>query len=366
MKKNLLGLAFATALVAGASTAQAADMYDGSWYLLPGASYFNPDSDTEADNGAGGFLKLGKEISQHWDLQGGLSYNKADEDFSGAGYSGDYKQTALNLDALYMFSRSKFRPFVLAGMGIAKNDLDYKLNGAQIGDDNTSWLANVGLGAQLLFTDTFGIQADLRHQWTEIDTAGRDDESVGNTLFNLGGIFRFGAPKAAPVIAAAPVMVEDSSLPVIAPRDEYVPEPLMIAEPVPQCMPQMETITVSAEELFGFDRAKLKTSGEIQLNDVAAQINSNPGIELVMVVGHTDRIGSAAYNQRLSERRATMVANYLVSQGVDPSRLQASGRGESEPIVECSGVRGKALIDCLQPNRRVEITAQNTQEVGCQ
>jgi len=140
----------------------------------------------------------------------------------------------------------------------------------------------------------------------------------------------------------------------------------MIAEPVPQCMPQMETITVSAEELFGFDRAKLKTSGEIQLNDVAAQINSNPGIELVMVVGHTDRIGSAAYNQRLSERRATMVANYLVSQGVDPSRLQASGRGESEPIVECSGVRGKALIDCLQPNRRVEITAQNTQEVGCQ
>jgi len=165
MKKNLLGLAFATALFAGASTAQAADMYDGSWYLLPGASYFNPDSDTDADNGAGGFLKLGKEISQHWDLQGGLSYNKSDEDFSG--------------------------PFVLAGMGMAKNDLDYKLNGAQIGDDNTSWLANVGLGAQLLFTDTFGIQADLRHQWTEIDTAGRDDESVGNTLFNLGGIFRF-------------------------------------------------------------------------------------------------------------------------------------------------------------------------------
>lgn len=362
MKKSLLGLMLASTMALG-STAYAEDMYDGSWYLLPGASYFNPDSDTDADNGAGGFLKIGKEISQHWDLQGGLSYNRADEDFSGAGYSGDYKQTALNLDALYMFSRSKFRPFLLAGLGIARNDLDYKLNGAQIGDDNTSWLANVGLGAQLLFTDSFGIQADLRHQWTEVDTAGRDDESVGNTLFNLGGIFRFGAPKAAPVVAAAPVMVDDSTLPVIAPRDEYVPEPLNIVE---SCAPNMETITVSAEELFGFDRAKLKSAGEIQLNDVAAKINSNPEIALVMVIGHTDRIGSAAYNQRLSERRANMVAQYLVSQGVDPSRLQALGRGETEPVVECSGIRGKALIECLQPNRRVEITAQHTKEIGCQ
>jgi OOP family OmpA-OmpF porin len=362
MKKSLLGLMLASTMTVG-TTAQAADMYDGSWYLLPGASYFNPDSETDADNGAGGFLKIGKEISQHWDLQGGLSYNKADEDFSGAGYTGDYKQTALNLDALYMFSRSKFRPFLLAGMGIARNDLDYKLNGAQIGDENTSWLANVGLGAQMLFTDSFGIQADLRHQWSEVDTTGRDDETVGNTLFNLGGIFRFGAPKAAPVIAAAPVMVEDSTLPAIAPRDEYVPEPLNIVE---SCAPSMETITVSAEELFGFDRAKLKSDGEIKLNDVASKINANPEIALVMVVGHTDRIGSAAYNQRLSERRANMVAQYLVSQGVDPSRLQALGRGETEPVVECSGIRGKALIECLQPNRRVEITAQMTKEVGCE
>lgn len=364
MKKSLLGLMLASTMTLG-STAYADEMYDGAWYLLPGVSYMHTDSDLEAKDGGGGFLKFGREISQHWDLQGGLSYNKSDEDFPGNTVRGDYRQSAMSLDALYMFSRDKFRPFLLGGLGVARNDLDYKLRstGANIGGEKTSWLGNVGIGAQYLFTEAFGLQADLRQQWSRAEDVAGDDETISNTLFNLGGIFRFGAPKPAPVVAAAPVMVEDSTLPAIAPRDEYVPEPLNIAQ---SCAPKMETITVSAEELFGFDRAKLKTAGEIQLNDVAATINANPEIALVMVIGHTDRIGSAAYNQRLSERRANMVAQYLVSQGVDPSRLQAMGRGETEPVVECSGIRGKALIECLQPNRRVEITAQHTKEMGCE
>lgn len=362
MKKSLLGLMLGSAMSLG-STAYAGDMYDGAWYLLPGVSYMHTDSDLDAKDGGGAFLKFGREISQHWDLQGGLSYNKADEDVSGNLVKGDYRQSAMSLDALYMFSRDKFRPFLLAGLGVARNDIDYKLRstGANIGDEKTSWLGNVGVGAQYLFTDTFGLQADIRQQWSRAEDAAGDDDTISNTLFNLGGIFRFGAPKAAPVVAAPEPTFEP--LPAIAPVDEYVPEPLNIVE---SCAPSMETITISAEELFGFDRATLKSDGEIQLNGVAEKINTNPDISLVMVIGHTDRIGSAAYNQRLSERRADMVAKYLVSQGVDPSRLQALGRGETEPVVECSGIRGKALIECLQPNRRVEITAQHTKEVGCQ
>lgn len=363
MKKKLLGLMIASTMAFG-STANADEMYDGAWYLLPGVSYMNTDNDLDAKDGGGVFLKFGREISQHWDLQGGIGYNKADEDVSGNIVSGDYRQSTMSLDALYMFSRDKFRPFLLGGLGVARNDIDYKLRstGANIGNEKTSWLGNVGVGAQYLFTDAFGLQADIRQQWSRAEDAAGDDETISNTLFNLGGIFRFGTPKAAPVVAAAPEPAYDP-LPAIAPRDEYVPEPLNIVE---ACSPKMETITISAEELFGFDRATLKSDGEIQLNGVAEKINTNPGIELVMVIGHTDRIGSAAYNQRLSERRAEMVAKYLVSQGVDPSRLQSMGRGETEPVVECSGIRGKALIECLQPNRRVEITAQTTKEVGCE
>jgi OOP family OmpA-OmpF porin len=360
MKKSLMGMLVASTIAVGGA-ANAADMYDGAWYLLPGASYMNTDSDVESDNAAGGFLRVGREISQHWDLQGGLSYNKGNEDFpSVVGADGDYKQTALTMDALYMFSREKFRPFLLAGLGVARNDLDYTVAGTQIGGEKTSWLGNVGLGAQYLFTDSFGVQADLRHQWSRAEGInGGSDDTIGNTLFNLGGIFRFGAPKPAPVVAA----VEVDPLPAIAPVDEYVPEPLNIVEP---CSPTSETITISAEELFAFDRAELKSDGQIQLDGVAEKINANPSIELVMVTGHTDRIGSAAYNQRLSERRANMVAKYLISQGVDAARLQSQGRGETEPVVECTGIRGKALIQCLAPNRRVDITAQTTKQVGCE
>jgi OmpA-OmpF porin, OOP family len=145
MNKNILGLAVATALSMTALSANAEDMFRGSWYAVPGASYMNTDSDLEADNGAGAFLAIGKELSPSWDLQGRLGYNRADEDLDIAGASGKYKQTTLGLDALYMFSRSNFRPFLLAGLGAARNNVDYRVPGANVDGKKTSWLAGLGL-----------------------------------------------------------------------------------------------------------------------------------------------------------------------------------------------------------------------------
>lgn len=365
MKKSLMSFAVAAALGVTAFTATAEDMYRGAWYAVPGISYMHTDSDLEADNGAGGFISIGKELSQSWDLQGRLGYNRADEDTGIAGAGGKYKQTTLGLDALYMFSRDKFRPFLLAGIGAARNNVDY--SGLGLTDKTkTSWLAGLGLGAQYLFSDSFGIQADLRHQWSkaEAKNAARTvdaDETIGNTLFNVGGIFRFGAP--APVVAeAAPEPAPIAAAPEPAPAPA-APEPA----PAPvACTPQTETITVGAEKLFGFDKAKLKDEGKAALDEAAAKIKANPEIKAVIVTGHTDRIGSDAYNQKLSERRAKQVADYLVSQGVDSSLITATGKGESEPVVQCEGAKAtKKLISCLQPNRRVEIRAEGTKQVGC-
>jgi OOP family OmpA-OmpF porin len=75
----------------------------------------------------------------------------------------------------------------------------------------------------------------------------------------------------------------------------------------------------------------------------------------LLITGHTDRIGDANYNQKLSERRANQVKKYLVSQGIEENRLHAVGKGENEPVVDCKGVRGKKAIECLQPNRRVVV-----------
>ncbi len=353
MNKKLVGLAVAATLGLSAVSAQAEDMYRGAWYAVPGVSYMNTDSGLDADDDMGGFIAIGKELSQNWDIQARLGHTSADEDLNVANASGDYDSTTLGLDALYMFSRDKFRPFLLAGLGWAKNDVDYKVGGVKLGDDKSSWMANLGLGAQYLFNDRFGIQADLRHQWSRAKakaTVGgvtlSEDGTVGNTLLSLGGIIRFGSP--------APVVAE--------PAPE--PAPIPVAEPAPVCVDQVDTVTIGAEKLFGFDKADLKAAGKAELDSAAEKIKANPSITNVLVTGHTDRLGSFAYNQKLSEKRAMQVAEYLAAQGVSSDILVATGRGESVPLVACEGVKGrKALIECLQPNRRVTLEAKTRQEV---
>ena len=365
MNKNLIGLAVAATLSLTTLTASADDMFRGAWYLLPGVSKMHTDSDLDANNGGGAFIKLGKEFSPSWDLQGGLSYNRASEDTGIAGAGGRYKQYALGLDALYMFSRSNFRPFLLAGLGVARNNVDYSGIPTLEDRSKTSWLANVGLGAQFLFNDNFGLQADLRHQWTRSDakapgTSFDADGTIGNTLLNVGAIFRFGAP--------APVMAEATPEPApIAAAPEPMPAPAPAPEPEPvKCTPQMDTITVGAEKLFGFDKANISEDGKAALNEAAAKIKANPELKVVIVTGHTDRIGSDAYNHKLSHRRAVQVKDYLAAQGVDPSIIEAVGKGEEEPVVQCEGTKKtKKLISCLQPNRRVEIRAEGQKETGC-
>jgi Opacity protein and related surface antigens len=166
MNKKLMGMAIAAAMGFTVTTASAGDAFEGSWYVVPGVSYMNTDSDLEADNGGGGFIRFGKELSEHWDVQIGAGHARADEDVSGANIfnsSGRFKQTLIGVDALYMFSRDKFRPFLMAGLGLAYNDVDYKINGVDYGDKKTSWMANVGLGAQYFFSDNIGLhlQADV-------------------------------------------------------------------------------------------------------------------------------------------------------------------------------------------------------------
>ena len=363
MNKNLIGLAVAATLGLTTLTATADDMFRGAWYLMPGASYMHTDSDLGANNGGGAFIKLGKEFSPSWDIQGGLGYNRASEDSGIVGAAGRYKQTTLGLDALYMFSRSNFRPFLLAGLGVARNDVDYSGIPTLTDKRKTSWLGNLGLGVQYLFNDSFAIQADVREQWSKSrakapGTPFNADGTVANTLLNVGGVFRFGAP--------APVVAEAAPEPApIAAAPEPMPEPAPAPEPV-KCTPQMDTITVGAEKLFGFDKANLREEGKAALNEAAAKIKANPELKAVIVTGHTDRIGSDAYNQKLSERRAKMVKDYLASQGVDAGMIEAVGKGEAEPVVQCVGNKTtKKLISCLQPNRRVEIRSEGQKETGC-
>lgn len=366
MKKNLMSLAIAGVLGFGVATASAEDAFEGSWYLVPGVSYMNADSDLDADNDVGGFLRIGKELSEHWDVQIGVGHVRADEDLNVAGGSGKYKQTLFGVDALYMFSRDRFRPFLLAGLGLARNDLDYDVNGVDIGDKKTSWMANVGVGAQFMFTEALGLQADLRHVWSRAEAESNakavgnlgfnGSETIGNTYFNIGGIWKFGAPKKVAAVEPEPVM----AAPEPAPEPAPAPAPKV-------CKPKVERFELSAEILFGFDKDKLKPEGvQILDNEVIPALKSEP-FEVVFITGHTDHLGSHEYNDALSKRRAERVRSYLASQGIDANIIVAHGAGESTPVVICAGnLPRKQLIECLQPNRRVEIEANRDDVKACE
>ena len=78
-------------------------------------------------------------------------------------------------------------------------------------------------------------------------------------------------------------------------------------------------------------------------------------MERITITGYTDRIGSATYNQKLSQRRANAVKDYLVGKGVVARRLEAVGKGKDNPVVTCNNKKRSELIKCLEPNRRVEV-----------
>jgi OOP family OmpA-OmpF porin len=110
----------------------------------------------------------------------------------------------------------------------------------------------------------------------------------------------------------------------------------------------IEPITVG-DVNFDFDKATLKPSGKAVLDEAAMRINRNHNVESIVVIGHTDSVGSDKYNQRLSERRANTVRDYLASQGVSASMITAEGRGEREPVASNDTADGRAQ------NRRVVI-----------
>ena len=118
----------------------------------------------------------------------------------------------------------------------------------------------------------------------------------------------------------------------------------------------MQKITLDSNVLFEFDKAVLKPEGKTAIdNQVVGKLAQIQTLQVVIVTGHTDRLGSEAYNLKLSKQRADAVRDYLVSKGVDKSKIETIGMGEKQPVVQCNQKEMKALIACLQPNRRVDV-----------
>ena len=141
--------------------------------------------------------------------------------------------------------------------------------------------------------------------------------------------------------------------PAPAPRVEPPPPP----PPPPAPAPKPEKVTTASTVNFDFDRYVIRPDASSKLDDLVGKLR-NVNLEVIIAVGHADRIGSDAYNMKLSVRRADSVKAYLVSKGIAASRIYSEGKGERQPVKECKGEKKtKELIACLEPNRRVESEA---------
>jgi OOP family OmpA-OmpF porin len=112
--------------------------------------------------------------------------------------------------------------------------------------------------------------------------------------------------------------------------------------------PSAEKVTFEADTFFDFDKFTLKPAGKAKLEDLVSKL-SGTDIEVVLATGHTDSVGSASYNQKLSVRRANAVKAFLVSKGIPADRIFTEGKGESKPVASNKSSEGRAK------NRRVEV-----------
>jgi OOP family OmpA-OmpF porin len=156
-------------------------------------------------------------------------------------------------------------------------------------------------------------------------------------------------PAAAP--APAPTPAPPAAVPTPAPVAPIAPAPT----PAPKPKPVAEKITFAADVLFDFDKATIKPEGKVKLDELATKVK-DINLEVVIAIGHTDSIGTDAYNQGLSVRRADSVKAYMVSKGIEPNRVYTEGKGEKQPIAS------NTTRDGRQKNRRVEIEVIGTRK----
>ena len=132
------------------------------------------------------------------------------------------------------------------------------------------------------------------------------------------------------------------------------PPPAPVA-PAPPPKPVTEKVTFAADVLFDFDKAVLKPEGKAKLDDLASKLK-DVALEVIIAIGHTDSIGSDAYNLKLSVRRAEAVKAYLVGKGIEPNRIYTEGKGKRQPIADNRTAEGRAK------NRRTEIEVVGTRQ----
>lgn len=326
----------------GFQSSTIADDNRSTGYKLFGGYQFNPNFALE-----GGYFDLGHFGFTATTVPAGT-------------LSGNIKIRGVNLDVVGTVPLSeKFSAFGRIGANYAEATDAFAGTGAvsvlNPSPNKRDTNLKVGLGLQYAFTESLALRTEVERY--------RVDDAVGNKgdvdHLSIGLVYRFGGKKPAPIAYTAP------PAPIV-----IAPEPIVVAavQPPPPPPRVPAKVTFSADSLFDFNQARIKPAGQQELDKFAADVKVVQ-FDVINVTGHSDRIGSHAYNIKLSTHRAEAVRDYLVqSAGIPTGKIVTTGVNGADPVTkpdDCVGPKvgkkpSKALIACLQPDRRVEVEVIGT------
>ncbi|MDT8442307.1 MAG: OmpA family protein [Desulfuromonadales bacterium] len=351
--------------------------------VSPLLGYHVFEGDQNVDDYANFGLALGYNITKRWAVEFEARYTPTEVDLPGLKDS-DLNIWTLGINALYHFNPDgRFVPYLLAGFGGMTFDSDDF-------QDDEDFMLNWGLGAKYFLSDTTALRLDARHiidlhSDRRYDQLSSSDDTDHNLIASVGLYWQFGGVTPAP----APLDSDGDGIPdsrdkcpdtplgtpvdaVGCPPVEKAPAPTPAPLPVvdgdddgdgvpnsrDKCPGTPKGVIVDEHGCeikftlqleFDFDKADIRPQYHGKLQQAADFIGKYPEAKFLLA-GHTDSIGTDAYNSKLSERRATAVKNYLVSNfGIKAERLYPRGYGESQPTADNSTEEGR------QHNRRVEV-----------
>ena len=379
-KRSLVAFAVLASFVSPIAMAQEAGWYGGLNFGQSKAKIDDPriiggllnsgfftTSITDDDRDSGYKIFGGYQMNRHFAIEAGyfdlgrFGFNATTQPLGSL--TGEIKLRGANLDLVGVVPLTeKFSAF--GRIGVARAEARDTFTGSGLvrvlnpNPSKTDTNGKYGLGLQYAFTESFGLRAEVERY--------RIDDAVGNKgdidLASLGLVYRFGKNRAAPTYVARATEPTTPAPRVIAP-EPIVAAPVVQPPIAPAVIPpQPRRVTFSADALFDFDKATIKPAGMRELDKFVADLRGT-NFDVITVTGHTDRIGSDAYNMALSTRRADTVKSYLVSSaGLPSGKITARGAGETNPITkpaDCKGAR-PAQIVCLQPDRRVVVEVLGT------
>jgi OOP family OmpA-OmpF porin len=392
MKRKALCALIALSLAGAAVTAAHAQDF-GNWYIAPRIGANFSDSDRNTDTSVWGGIGAGVWVNPNLAIDFEYTINNADFSDNGFRAGHEWESVGLGVSGRWFFGDqgSQWRPYIMVGLGALRHAAysGFLLNAQGFNENGWDPMATAGVGIQWNLSERLALRGELAARYDhDNNTENNLAEALGyigpgpnqlhqrqsgfvDGIASVGLVYSFGgaAPPPPPPPPAAPPAAPDCHAldddhDGVNNCDDRCPDTAAGTVVGPDGCPQKVVIDLRGVN-FKFDRPKtgehnieptlqLPTADSVAILDQAIDaLKRYPEIK-VELDGHTDSIGTDAYNQKLSERRAQIVYDYLTSHGIDPSRITAvKGFGESQPIDTNATKEGRAR------NRRTEMKVEN-------